>query len=666
MLSASIVNSIVKRVLQRPRHHQHLVSPLSTLTSTVRHRLSKSSPSCLASPSLPSPVVNNQHRHSVQLNHHHQSGLVCNSGNIVQQYQTKSTILISSSSRLARHLFLLPARSYSTLTTAKHLFVPCVSTNFFINSNRCFHLSSAVQSNDMPPVSPETTEFDYDLIVIGGGSGGLAASKEAAALGKKVALLDFVTPTPQGTKWGIGGTCVNVGCIPKKLMHHASLIGQEIEDAQFFGWKTKEGNPLKDNLQHDWGTLVTHVQNNIKGSNFSYRGLLNSANVKYINAYGSFVSPHKLKIVHKNSKEEFITAKDFIVSTGERPRYPTEVEGVVKYSITSDDLFSLPYNPGKTLVIGASYVALECAGFLRGFGNDVTVMVRSIVLRGFDRQCSELVRNYMEEMEKVRFIDTCVPKKIEQIKEPKDGELQVLRVTYSNLKTNEVHTEEFNTVLFAVGRTPCTENIGLEVVGVDKDQSGYIPTVNEQTNVKNIYAVGDIVKDKPQLTPVAIEAGILLVRRLYANSTVQCDYVNVPTTVFTPLEYGCCGLSEEDAIAKYGEDNIEVYHQYFSPTEWRLNYYDRPRKPMNKCYAKLITTRSLNNNPNEEQILGFHYLGPNAGEVTQFIGLPMKMKATKADLDALIGIHPTNAEIFTTLTITKRSGKDATQQGCCG
>ncbi|UXI17928.1 zinc finger C2H2 [Sarcoptes scabiei] len=524
-------------------------------------------------------------------------------------------------------------------------------------------------SNSMAPVQSSEYKrdhpFDYDLIVIGGGSGGLAASKEAAALGKKVALLDFVTPTPHGVSWGVGGTCVNVGCIPKKLMHHAALIGSELEDAHFFGWQTKDGEPLKNNLRHDWSTLVNYVQNNIKGSNFSYRALLTTNKVKYINAYGLFVDPHKIRIIHKNSKEEFLTSKDFIIATGERPAYP-DCEGAIQYSITSDDLFSLPYNPGKTLVVGASYVALECAGFLRGLGNDVSVMVRSIVLRGFDRQCSEHVRNYLENIEHVRFIDKCVMKRIEQIKPGTNDQPPLLRAIYRSLETNEEFEDEFNTVMFAVGRKPCTGNIGLEAAGVLTDSKGYIPTNNEQTNVSHIYAVGDIVQGKPQLTPVAIEAGILLVRRLYADQQVNCDYVNVPTTVFTPLEYACCGYNEEEAIQKFGADNIEVYHQYFTPTEWKLNYYDRPRKPMNVCYAKVITTRAKDNDPRYEFILGFHYVGPNAGEVVQFTSLPLKMKATKADLDAMIGIHPTCAEIFTMLPISKRSGKEATQQGCCG
>lgn len=516
----------------------------------------------------------------------------------------------------------------------------------------------------MAPV--EQHNYDYDLIVIGGGSGGLAASKEAASHGKKVCMLDFVTPTPHGTTWGVGGTCVNVGCIPKKLMHHAALIGGELDDAYYFGWQTKDGQPLKTNIKHDWNTLVSYVQNNIKGSNFSYRALLASQQVKYINAYGSFVDPHKVRIVYKNNKEEFLTANHFIIATGERPAYPEDCEGARQYSITSDDIFSLPYNPGKTLIIGASYVALECAGFLHGLGYDVTVMVRSIILRGFDRQCSDLIRNYMENIEKIKFIDKCVMKKIEEIRPAENDQPPLLRATYRNLETGEEGTGEFNTILFAIGRQPCTNNIGLDNAGVKLDAKGYIPVKNEQTNVPHIYAIGDILKGKPQLTPVAIEAGVLLARRLYAHQKVNCDYINVPTTVFTPLEYGCCGYTEEQAIEKYGEDNIEVYHQYFTPTEWKLNYYDRPRKPMNVCYAKVITTRAKDNDPTKELCLGFHYLGPNAGEVVQFTALPLKMKATKADLDAMIGIHPTCAEIFTLLPISKRSGKEATQQGCCG
>ena len=186
------------------------------------------------------------------------------------------------------------------------------------------------------------------------------------------------------------------------------------------------------------------------------------------------------------------------------------------------------------------------------------------------------------------------------------------------------------------------------------ERNGKLKVKNEQTNVPHIYAIGDILYGKLELTPVAIEAGVLLARRLYANSTVQCDYINVPTTVFTPLEYGACGYSEEQAIDEFGEDNIEVYIQNFCPLEWQV-----PHRPVNACFAKLICLRYEN-----ERVVGFHYLGPNAGEVTQLAGLPLKMKATKADIDALIGIHPTCAETFTTMVVTKRSGESADAKGC--
>ncbi|XP_054155155.1 thioredoxin reductase 1, cytoplasmic-like [Oppia nitens] len=486
--------------------------------------------------------------------------------------------------------------------------------------------------------------YDYDLIVIGGGSGGLAASKEAIKYGKKVAVMDYIVPTPLGTTWGLGGTCLNVGCIPKKLMHTAALIGQTLKDGINFGWD------IPENVNHNWDRMKDEIQNYIRSSNFKNRVDLRQKSVDYINSYASFVDPHKIKCIDKKGNETFLTADKFIIATGERPRYPTDCVGANKYSITSDDLFSLPYNPGKTLVVGASYVALECAGFMRGIGLDVTVMVRSILLRGFDQEMAEKVGDYMG-IEGIKFLRPFIPTSIEQIEAGTPGRL---RVTAKRTDTNEEIVDEYNTVLFAIGRDPCTDKIGLENTGVVKEKNGKIKTISEKTNIDHIYAVGDILYGKLELTPVAIEAGVLLARRMFGNSTVECDYVNVPTTVFTPLEYGSCGYSEELAIQEFGEDNIDVYIQNHWPLEWRVAH-----RPENSCFAKLIVLRSEN-----ERILGFHYLGPNAGEVTQLVGLPLKMKATKADLDALIGIHPTCAEVFTTLVVTKRSGLSADTKGC--
>ncbi|XP_074127549.1 thioredoxin reductase 1, cytoplasmic isoform X1 [Sminthopsis crassicaudata] len=494
--------------------------------------------------------------------------------------------------------------------------------------------------------SNETPEsYDYDLIIIGGGSGGLAAAKEAAKYGKKIMVLDFVTPTPLGNRWGLGGTCVNVGCIPKKLMHQAALLGQALQDSRKYGWQ------IEEEVKHNWERMTEAVQNYIGSLNWGYRVALRENKVTYENAYGEFVGPHKIKATNSKGKEKFYTAERFLIATGERPRYPG-IPGDKEYCISSDDLFSLSYCPGKTLVVGASYVALECAGFLAGIGLDVTVMVRSILLRGFDQDMANKIGDHMEG-HGIRFIRKFVPIKIEQIEEGMPGRLKVIAQSTDGKETIE---EEYNTVLLAIGRDSCTRKIGLEAVGVKiNEKTGKIPVNDEeQTNVPYIYAIGDILEDKLELTPVAIQAGRLLARRLYAGSKVKCDYDNVPTTVFTPMEYGSCGLSEEKAIEKFGEENIEVYHSYFWPLEWTI-----PSRDNNKCYAKIICHVKDN-----ERVVGFHVLGPNAGEVTQGFAAALKCGLTKEQLDNTIGIHPVCAEVFTTLSVTKRSGGSILQAGC--
>lgn len=483
--------------------------------------------------------------------------------------------------------------------------------------------------------------YDYDLVVIGGGSGGLAASKEAARLGKKVAVCDFVKPTPVGTSWGLGGTCVNVGCIPKKLMHRAALLGQNIEDATKFGWDI----PV---VKFQWEVMVGNVRDYIASLNWKYRISLRENKVDYLNAFAVFEGPHKLKVTDKKGKEKFITSSEFILAMGERPKYP-DIPGAREFAITSDDLFFLPYCPGKTLVVGASYVALECAGFLRGIGMDVTVMVRSILLRGFDQDMAEKIGDYMAK-EGIKFLRPCIPTRVEMIEEGTPGKLRVTAV----MDGTEV-VDEYNTVLFAVGRESCTQGLGLEKVGVVVNpKNKKVPAINEQTNVEHIYAIGDVLEGRPELTPVAIQAGTLLARRLYGGANTQCDYTNVPTTVFTPIEYGCIGYSEEDAISKFGEENIEIFHANFTPLEWTL-----PKRGTDLAYLKVVCLI-----PEQDRIVGFHYLGPDAGEVTQGFATAIKLGATKSDLDATIGIHPTCAELFTTLTVTKRSGSDTKQGGC--
>ncbi|KAK3102799.1 hypothetical protein FSP39_014001 [Pinctada imbricata] len=517
--------------------------------------------------------------------------------------------------------------------------------NVYINSKHLGGCDDTMKAHKEGRLSEMlNSQYDYDMIVIGGGSGGLAASKEAANLGKRVAVFDYVQPSPIGTTWGLGGTCVNVGCIPKKLMHQAALLGHGLEDSKKFGWEVPE------KVNHNWDSMKNAIQDHIGSLNWGYRVQLREKKVEYHNAYAKFVDNHTVKAVNRKGTEITKTAETFVLAMGERPRYP-DIPGAKEYGITSDDLFSLPYCPGKTLCVGASYVSLECGGFLQGIGLDVTIMVRSILLRGFDQQMAEKIGDYMK-THGVKFVRPCVPTKIEKLE---DGTPGKYRVTGKFTDTGKEYSEIYNTIIFAIGRDPCTSTIGLDKIGLKLNKSGFVPVnEQEQTNVPNVYAIGDICEDKPELTPVAIQAGRLLAKRLYSDSKDLCDYVNVATTVFTPIEYGAIGYSEEDAIAKFGEENIEVYHTNFWPLEWTVAHREE-----NVCYAKLVCLL-----PEKERVVGFHVIGPNAGEMTQGYAVAMKRGATKADFDITIGIHPTCSETFTTMEVTKRGGGDIDQAGC--
>ncbi|XP_066115950.1 thioredoxin reductase 2, mitochondrial isoform X2 [Saccopteryx bilineata] len=416
-----------------------------------------------------------------------------------------------------------------------------------------------------------TGRQDYNLLVIGGGSGGLACAKEAAQLGKKVAVLDYVEPSPRGTRWGLGGTCVNVGCIPKKLMHQAALLGGMIRDAPHYGWGVAQQVP------HDWKKMAEAVQNHVKSLNWGHRVQLQDRKVKYFNMKGTFANEHVVCGVTKDGKETLLSAEHIVIATGGRPKYPMHIEGALEHGITSDDLFWLKESPGKTLVVGASYVALECAGFLTGLGLDTTVMMRSIPLRGFDQQMSSLVTEHMAS-HGTQFLRGCTPLRVRRLL---DNHLQV---TWKDLASGREDMDTFNTVLWAVGRVPETSSLNLEKAGVNTNPESkkILVDAREATSVPHIYAIGDTAEGRPELTPTAIMAGRLLAQRLYGQSSVLMDYDNVPTTVFTPLEYGCVGLSEEEAVARHGEDYVEVYHAYYKPLEFTVTERDA-----SQCYIKM-------------------------------------------------------------------------------
>lgn len=299
-------------------------------------------------------------------------------------------------------------------------------------------------------------------------------------------------------------------------------------------------------------------------------------------------------MVGNDKVPEVIRAKYILIATGGRPSDP-EIPGGKEHSISSDDIFWKTDNPGKTLVVGASYIALECGGFLKALGSNVTIMVRSILLRGFDQQIANKIGDYMEN-QGIRFIKEAVPTSITLNSEGKKV------VTYK--QGNDEIEDEFDTVLFAIGRSADTKGLNLDAVGVKRAPNGKILAGDDdKTAVDNIYAIGDVVQGRLELTPTAIMAGKLLAARLFNNSTRLMSYRYVATTVFTPIEYGCVGYSEEDARKQFGTQNIVAYGSVYKPLEWNLNY-----NRTQNCYAKVVINKA-----DQNRVVGIHFVGPNAG-----------------------------------------------------
>lgn len=487
-----------------------------------------------------------------------------------------------------------------------------------------------------------TSPYQYDLFVVGGGSGGLSAAKEAGRLGMVVGLADYVIKTPRGTSWGLGGTCVNVGCIPKKLMHFAGQAGEYYEDTYATGWE------IPQTKSHNWQKMVQRVQGHIKKLNWGYKVALIENSVTYLNNTAVFIDQHTLALLDATGKEkQRVTSEHIIIAVGLRPSYG-QIPGAEECCLTSDDIFSMRNIEGNVLVVGGSYIALECAGFLHSLGKDVTVMVRSRFLRGFDLEMSEAVGVYMEKIG-VKFIKEAAPQRFEKT----PAGLITVHYTHQGSRL----TSEYHHVLLAIGRYAVTDPLHLDRAGVLVNPKNRKVLVDDfdRSNVPNIWAIGDAADIGYELTPVAIKAGLLLVKRLFADSTALMDYIYVPTTVFTPLEYGCVGYSEERAIEVYGEEDVEVYHSGFTPLEWK--FVERRREEL--AFAKMICVKS-----EQERIVGVHYLGPHAGEVIQGFAIAVKARATKASFDQTVGIHPTCAEEFTNLRVTKSSGASALKTGC--
>lgn len=515
---------------------------------------------------------------------------------------------------------------------------------------------------------------------------------------------------------------VNVGCIPKKLMHQAAIVGEHVREAHEWGWSATAAAadtaaasdakaaaaaaPTPLVARHSWSTLVSAVQSHIKSLNFGYRSrLLKDRNITYANMKGRFLTARTVQGTDAQGNTKVFTArKHVVIAVGGRPKYPS-IPGARELAITSDDIFSLPRAPGRTLIVGAGYIALETAGFLAGLGVDVSVMARSRFLRGFDHDISEKIVAHMQR-HGVRIVRDCIPKKLERL--TPEGKITVSFAKTTEGTDQQSQTEEYDTVLFAIGREPCTNDLGLDAAGVSVDQSstgmhGKIlldgegfstvstnapPRDPDETTAPGVFALGDVAKNRPELTPVAIGSAKLLARRLYSPADPpsdavsahyrSLDYAATPTTVFTPLEYGCVGWSEEHASRALA-GKIEVYHSHFQPLEWTI-----PHREDNACYVKIICTQVSDvelariesiTDPStrhhaqlramrSQRVVGLHFLGPHAGEVLQGFAVAFSKGLTREDLEHAIGIHPTAAEEVLNADITKRSGQDPQKTGC--
>ncbi|KAM6984720.1 thioredoxin reductase 1, cytoplasmic-like [Aplochiton taeniatus] len=490
----------------------------------------------------------------------------------------------------------------------------------------------------MDHASTPSRLYDYDLLVIGGGSGGIAVAKEAAGLGKRVLVLDFLPPSPKGTQWG---------SITSKLLQHASLLGKAIQDSQKYGWK------FKGKVSHGWGELVEAVQQQVKTRCLEHQRDLRDSGVTYLNARGEITGPHTVQATDIRGSKTSHQAETLVIATGDRARY-LGIPGEREHCITSDDLLSLTQSPGCTLVVVETGVGLECAGFLSGLGLKVTVMIQqSGVLKRCDHKMLQKIENHML-VHGVNFIHHYSLTKVEQMEDGASGKLTVTAESTGGLET---YQDQFDTILLAVGRDACTNDIGLECVGVkfNQDTGRILVNEEERSSVEYVYAVGTVQDGRPSTTGLSIQAGRLLAHRLYGGDKTMCDYTNVPNVLFTPMEYASCGLSEERANLKFGETNIEVYHSYYWPLEWTLVPRDK-----NSCYAKIICLI-----PDRERVVGVHVMGPGAGDIIQGFTVALKCGLTKQQLDATVGLHPVSAQVLTALTVTQRTTEAMLVRGNC-
>jgi len=444
--------------------------------------------------------------------------------------------------------------------------------------------------------------FDYDLFVIGAGSGGVRAARISAGYGARVAIAE---------ESRIGGTCVIRGCVPKKLLVYASRFAGEFNDAGGFGWTVGE-------RAFDWAALRAAKEREITRLEGIYAGNLQRSGAELIRDRAVITGPNEIRLV---AAGRTVTAGRILIATGNRPVLP-EIPGM-EHAVTSTDMFDLPTLPEKAVVVGGGYIALEFASILNGLGVAATVLYRGEqVLRGFDRE----VRDKLADALRARGIDVRTGVQVQRVDKTAAG-LAVQLVDGADLDTD--------LVLAATGRQPNTTGLGLEALGVALDQDGAV-VVNalSETSVPSIYAVGDVT-NRAQLTPVAIREGHAFADTVFGGKESFADHSTIPTAIFTTPEVGTVGLSEEAACAAYKA--VDIYKAEFRPM--RNILAGRDERTFMKVVVDAITDR----------VLGVHIMGPEAGEMIQIVGIAMTMGATKRDFDRTMAVHPTAAEELVTL-----------------
>ncbi|RIA87488.1 hypothetical protein C1645_713865 [Glomus cerebriforme] len=480
-------------------------------------------------------------------------------------------------------------------------------------NNRILQLYKSFST--MPPAIVNDKQYDY--LVIGGGSGGLASARRASTYGFKVGLIE--------SSGRLGGTCVNVGCVPKKVMFNTASIAEALHDANQYGFD------LPSIPKFDWNYLKKKRDAYIKRLNGIYLSNLNKDKVDYIEGKASFVSKNVVKVEYNGSIEE-ITAKKILIATGGHPRIPHEIPGS-ELGISSDGFFDLEEQPKRVMVVGTGYIGVELAGIFNTLGTDTTIMTRSgEILRTFD----PIIKDTLLDQSKKEGLRVLTYGHVQSLsRDPPDGPI---KVQFTSKETNDT-TEEFDVLLWAIGRKPNIKDLNLENIGIKLNDDGHIVHDDcQNTTVEEIYALGDVC-GVAQLTPVAIAAGRRLSDRLFGGPKFinsKLDYNNIPTVVF----HGTCGsvgLTEPQAQKKYGIENVKAYTSKF------VNLYNAMTEQKPATAYKLVVVGE------EEKVVGVHIIGRDSAEILQGFAVAVKMGATKNDFDNTVAIHPTAAEELVTM-----------------